>query len=365
MTRWARRAHALCDRLGCAVPLLEAPMAGACSPALAAAVVRAGGMGAMGCLLSSADEIAAWVRAYRALGGGPLQLNTWIPGPAPRRDPGLEERQRQFLARFGPAVPPVEAGALRQDFEGQCEAMLAARPAVISSIMGLFPPLYVERVKAAGILWLATVTALAEAEAAEAAGADALIVQGIEAGGHRGTFDADAAEHSGAGLMALLPLIADRTKVPLIAAGGIADGRGAAAAFLLGASAVQIGTAFLRCEEAEIPKPWSDRLAELPPDGTRLTRAFSGRPGRAINTAFVRAASATAAPPPAPYPVQRALTARMRAEAARKGDIEHMQAWAGQGAGLARPGPAGALVERIWAEAKLLLGGDPARADRS
>lgn len=349
------RVEAFTVTMGIRLPILLAPMAGACPPSLSIAVANAGGMGACGALLMTPDAIRAWAEEFRLHSKGEFQVNIWIPDPTPVRDSDAERRQCEFLASWGPSVSPEMGEAVLPDFEAQCRAMIEARPRAISSIMGLYAPSFVAEMKAHGILWLATATTVAEARAAADAGADAIIAQGMEAGGHRGSFHCDDAEIQMVGLMALLPQICDAVSLPVIAAGGIADARGVAAALILGASAVQIGTGFLRSPEAKLHTAYAERLGRTEAHETRVTHAFSGRAGRSIRTRYVEASASADAPAAAPYPIQRGITRPMREDALRAGDAERMQMWAGQAARLAQAKPAAVITKQLWDEASKFL----------
>lgn len=350
-----QRARTFCDRFGMRLPIVQAPMAGSSPADLAVAVAQAGGMGAAGVLRSTPVEIAAWVDRFRSRATGAFQLNVWIPersGPDPETRRRLVADARAFLGRFGApgrpsgqAAPPV--------FQDQCEAMLAARPTVVSSIMGLFEPAYVRRLHDEGIAWFACATTLDEALAAQEAGADAVVAQGMEAGGHRGCFDQEKAEQTDVGLFALLPWFADHLRVPIVAAGGIADGRGVAAALALGASAVQVGTALLPCPETGTSAEWTAALSGLAPDATMTTRAYTGRLARAVATPYLTAWSEPGAAGPAPFPDQLRLVDEWR-QGGTSG-VDRANHWAGQSAALATAKPAGQVVADLWHEASALL----------
>lgn len=324
-------------------------MAGACPPELAAAVAGAGGMGAAGVVNDRPEAIAAWARRFRDLAGSaPFQLNLWVPD-APVE--GATDAAEAFLAGFGGQPgPPSAPGA---DFAEQFDAVLAARPTAVSTIMGLPTPDQVAAVHDAGIAWFATVTTRDEALAAEQAGADVVVAQAMEAGGHRGSPEPDDAEGTAVGLFALVPWVADAVAVPVVAAGAVADGRALAAALTLGASAVQVGTALLRTPEAGIDAGWAATLDGLAPEATVTTRAYTGRLARGVPTDYVRAWSRPDAPAPAPYPHQRRLVARYRA--GDPGGVDRANHWAGQAAARASAEPAGEVVARMWRDADGLL----------
>lgn len=328
-------------------------MAGSSPPELAIAVAEAGGMGGAGVLRDSPAGIAEWARQFRAASSGAFQLNIWTPDDAAGDAVALQqwaEQAREFLGRFG--TPGEGAGARPPDHGEQLEAMLEVQPAVISSIMGLLDEDYVRRLHDRGIAWFACATTLSEALAAEAAGADAIVAQGMEAGGHRGAFDQEG-ERTDVGLFAMLPWFADHLRVPIVAAGGVGDGRGVAAALALGASAVQVGTALLRSPEIGIDEGWSSSLDGLAPEATVLTRAYSGRLARSAPTPYLAAWTEPGAPRPAPYPDQLRLVGQWRA--AGPNGVDAVNHWAGQSAALATGDPAGEVVARMWREATELL----------
>jgi nitronate monooxygenase len=349
------RAGTFCETHNLRIPILMAPMGSVSPTSLAIAVANAGGLGGCGAVVMQPDAIRAWASDVRAGSNGGFQLNLWIPDPAPKRNLAAEDTVRDFLRHWGPEIAREAGNFMLPDFTAQCEALLEAGPPIISSIMGLYPDHFVTRMKAKGIKWFATATTVTEAKEAEDAGADVIIAQGMEAGGHRGAFDATKAEGRLVGLFSLLPALADAVRVPVVAAGGIGDGRGLAAALLLGASAVQIGTALLRCPEAKIPGAWADAVGRTLPEETMITKWFSGRPGRSVATGYVRATADPAAPAPAPFPVQWGLTRAMREAAVKANDIEGIWAWAGQSAGMAKPVAAGDVVKRLWDDAEALL----------
>ena len=230
------------------------------------------------------------------------------------------------------------------------QALIRAAPPVASFAFSILTAAQVAALHARDVFVIGTATTVAEARAWVAVGADAICAQGSEAGGHRGTFLAPV-EDSLVGTMALVSTVRRAAAVPVIAAGGIMDGRGVAAALALGAAAAQMGTAFLLADQSMVSPPWRRAIETAEDDRTRLTRAFSGRYARGIENDFMRQMRPVEADVPA-YPIQNRLTQALRAGAAKAGDASVLSLWAGQAATLAEPGDAGALVQRWWAEAK-------------
>jgi nitronate monooxygenase len=327
-------------------PIVQAPMGGGAStPALAAAVSDAGGLGFLAAGYKAVGAVRADVAAVRAATARPFGINLFAP-PQPVPDPAAVERYARALAeRYG------QAGAPRHDDDGWEEklALVAElRVPVVSVTFGCPDATVIARLHEADTAVWATVTAPDEARAAEAAGVDALVVQGVEAGGHRATFDDTAPRDLG--LLAALELIRTASALPLVATGGLATGRSVAAVLAAGATAAQLGTAFMLAPEAGTAPAHREAVAG---DGdTALTRAFTGRTARGIVNRFQREHTAGA---PLGYPDVHHVTAPLRAAARERGDAEGFHLWAGQAHALAEPVPAGELVRRLAADARAAL----------
>lgn len=345
-------------------PIVQAPMAGGPStPALAAAVGAAGGLGFLAAGLATVDAVAADIAALRGASGvRPFGLNLFARPSPPACGAAELSAFAASLAdderRYG-----VAAGAPAGGDDGYDEKIALAidrRVPIISFTFGCPSALEIERLHEAGSDVWVTVTSPAEGVAAHAAGADVLVAQGIEAGGHQGTWD-DAAAVDGLGLLALLRPLAAAVPLPLVAAGGLMDGAGIAAALAAGAVAAQLGTAFLRTPEAGTSAPHRDALAAMPPAATRLTRAFTGRRARGIVNRFLEDHDDWA--PPA-YPEVLRITTSLRAAAGAAGDADGLPLWAGQAYPLARGLPASELVRVLGAEARAAAADAAARLGR-
>ncbi len=328
-------------------------MAGVSTPAMAAAVNAGGGLGGIALGAGDADAAARMIAETRERTERPFNVNLFVhapPMPDPVREAAWSEALRLAFAAFD-AEPPDTLRTIYRSF-AQDDAMLAllveARPAVVSFHFGLPDGPRIAALKQAGCLLLASVTSLAEAQAAERAGIDMLVAQGYEAGGHRGVFDPHAADDR-LGTLALTRLLAMRTRLPVIAAGGIMDGAGVAAALALGAVAAQLGTAFIACPESAADAAYRAALMGEGAAHTVMTRAISGRPARCLPNRFtLLSETLTAAVPdyPIAYDAGKALNAAAKAQ----GEGGYGAQWAGQGAPLARALPAADLVRAIAAE---------------
>ena len=339
------------------IPIVQAPMAGASLDGLALAVSRAGGMGTLAAATLAPDEIGPAIAAMKAATDAPFGANL-LMAPAASPDPAELDRALRRLAPWDAelgAPLPEAPNRFAQDFNAQLDALIAAAPPVASFTFSILTRPQVAALQRTGTYVIGTATTVAEARAWAEVGADGISAQGFEAGGHRGHFLGDI-EGSLVGTMALVAGIRAAVDLPVLAAGGIMDGRGVAAALALGASAAQMGTAFLLADEAVTPKAWRRGLTEAGDDATRLTRAFTGRYARGVENRFMRQMHGVQDDVPA-YPVQNRLTQPLRAAAAQADEPEMISLWAGQGIGLARPGQAEAMIRRWWAEA-----GEVARA---
>lgn len=356
MTSWPDRR--ILDLFGIELPIIQAPMAGATTIEMVVAAGQAGGLGSLPSAQLTVDQLKTAISSIRASIKAPLNVNFFAHQTLPV-DAVAEIRWRALLAPYyvefdlDPAAPV--SGARRAPFdEGFCEVVEEHRPEVVSFHFGLPARPLLDRVKAAGAKVVSSATTAAEAAWLEANGADAIIAMGSEAGGHRGNFLTQDMSTQ-VGTMALVPQVVDAVAVPVIAAGGIADGRGVAAALMLGASAVQIGTAYLFCPEAKIPAVHAQALAEAGDDSTAITNVFTGRPARGIVNRLMQELGPISEAVPAFPTAGAALSAvRAQAEKASRGDFTNL--WAGQSARLAPRMGAFDLTRNLYEAALMVLG---------
>jgi nitronate monooxygenase len=339
-------------------PLIQAPLAGGGdTPELVAAVSNAGGIGFIGAAYSTPAEITRLGRSVRQKTLRPFGINLFapvsLPGPIANFEDAVQ-RVAPFFAELGLPAPSAPA-PVANSFPEQLRAALETDAAAFSFTFGILPPEAIETIKRRGLFLMGTATNVEEAVALEKAGVNAVVAQGSEAGGHRGTFRGDFSAAM-IGTISLVPQVVDAVTVPVVASGGVMDGRGIAAALALGASAVQMGTAFLTCSEAGIPNAYKEAILHAREDQTRITRAFSGRPARGIVNRFMAEMESNGGSDSIPpFPLQNALTRPLRAAAAKQDRAEYLSLWAGQGVRMSRRQTAAELVARLARETTAAL----------
>jgi len=342
--------NSLLKLLGIEHPVIQGPMGGGPStPELVAAVSNAGGLGSLGAAYLTPEQITDAIRRIRTLTSLPFNINLFAGGWSAREDcdaAPMLELLSEVHNKLGipPPVPPTPAP---DPFPAQLEAVLNARPPIFSFTFGIPDPDAIFRLKARGIAILGTATTVEETRRLEQAGVDAVVAQGAEAGAHRGTF-LDSFESSMIPTLDLVRATVNAVRTPVIATGGLMDGRDINAAIQAGASAAQLGTAFLACPESGASDVYKRAILAAKEDTTVVTRAFSGRPARGLRNTFM--ASVDGRDIILPYPLQNALTRPMRTAAAQQGLPDYLSLWAGQGVARARAMPAGDLVAQLLRE---------------
>lgn len=352
--------RALLRRLGIQQPIIQAPMAGVSTPALAAAVSNAGGLGSLGVGATHAEGARKMIRETRALTGKPFNVNVFCHRPA-NADAGLERAWLDWLApefrKYG-AEPPESLSEIYTSFvvdRAMQQMLVEEAPAVVSFHFGLPSADVIAALKRAGITLLASATNLDEAAKIEAAGVDAIVAQGIEAGGHRGLFDPDGADDR-LGTFALTRLLVGACRLPVIAAGGIMDGAGIVAALALGSQAAQLGTAFVPCPETSIDDGYRRAILGDAARRTTWTTSISGRMARGMVNKLTELGNDPHAPKTPDYPIAYDAGKALHAAAKAEGEFGYGAQWCGQAAALARSLPAGELVDRLEREMRTSIG---------
>jgi nitronate monooxygenase len=342
------------ERFGLSIPIVQAPMLGATDSRIVTAVSGTGAMGtlAAGALAPSviADEIGKLKKLGKPFGANLLVVPKTSPDPETVAQ--AVHRLAKWRREFG-LPEDFRPNRWSEDFRSQLDALIEAAPPAVSFTFDLVSREDIAAFHKRGTYVMGTATDVREARAWAEVGADAIVAQGYEAGGHHGTFMSDGNDRA-IGTFALVPAIRNATDLPVIAAGGVMDGNGIAAALLLGADAVQMGTAFLLTPEAIISPPWRNALKNAPDDATRLTRVYSGRYARGIENRFMREFRPTEKDVPA-YPIQNALTGELRRISGQAGWPDALSLWAGQGVNAIREMPAADLVGVLWNEAREAL----------
>ncbi|MFT9068423.1 MAG: nitronate monooxygenase [Acetobacter syzygii] len=342
------------EQLGLDVPVLQAPMAGVSTPVMAAAVSNAGALGAIGLGAATATTARQMIEQVRAGTSRPFNVNLFVH-TTPKGDPACDAAWLAWLqplfAQYGATAPDTLEAPYTSfaDDPDMLRMLLEVRPPVISFHFGLPLPDQVAALRGTGAVLLATVTSLAEAHLAEKAGMDAIIAQGIEAGGHRGAFDTTMPDDA-LGTIALTRLLVRKSACPVVAAGGIMDGAGVAAMLDLGAVAAQMGTAFIPCPESAADAAYRQALSGPAAYHTRLTALISGRPARALASRFTALADQPGRPSTPAYPIAYAAGKALHVAAKACNESGFGAYWAGQGAPLARPMPAAQLVHALKQE---------------
>lgn len=347
----------LTRKLNIEYPIFQAPMAGGpTTPELVAAVSHAGGLGNLGAGYLTPEQIRNTIREIRELTDRPFGVNLFVFEQPEESEEATMESMSQRLNLYRnelgiPQTPSLQKYA--ESFEEQVHAVIEERVPVFSFTFGIPSSDVIQSMKERGTLVIGTATTVDEAIQLEASGADAIVAQGSEAGGHRGTF-LRSASHSLIGLMALVPQMVDHVSVPVIASGGIMDGRGLAASLALGASAVQMGTAFLACTESGAHPIYKQKVLSANEDTTTVTYAYSGKAARGIQTKFMRDMDVYPGEIPA-YPIQHAMTKDIRQASAKANNPEYMSLWAGQGLRLAKDRSAAAIINETIDQAQKLV----------